>query len=498
MDASRRDPTHTQPISAGIFSRRRFIQTGAAAIGLSAFSGCTSEEAPRRPPNILFILADDLGCHQLSCYGSKYFQTPSLDAFAREGMRFTDAYAAAPICSPTRASLMTGKSPARLHLTNYIPGSPFPHAKLRIPEWTQHLPTKEITIAEMLSEQGYITGHFGKWHLNTDKDYAPGRPGDPGSQGFRDVLTTEKPDSDHDPCADAHNVERITEHAIQFLRANKNIPFFCYVSHNSIHRPELECSDLISKYAQKEDTNPAEGRNPVEAAMMERLDTSIGSLLKTVDELGLRENTLIVFFSDNGPLHGFAARKPFFGGKGDLYEGGIRVPMIVRWPGVVAPGSTSAEPVISHDFFPTFAAIAGVTPASGLDGVDIRQVLNGDGSVEREALYFHYPHYHRLSSDTPPMEHPVAPHGAIRQGRFKLIEWFEESLVDPPGPGAYSLYDLTEDPGESTNLAEAQPALTAELAGKLRDWQKRVGAQLPTINPDFDPARATWRHVDRS
>ncbi len=488
-------PRNTLP-----FSRRQFLPLAGAALGAIALSGCMSKAQhgnTTKPPNILFVLADDLGLHQVQPFGDPYFESPHIAAFAREGMCFTEAYAAAPICSPTRASIMTGKAPARLHLTNYIPGAPFPYAKLRIPDWAPKLALAETTIAELLSAHGYTCGHFGKWHLNADKNYEPGRPGDPGSQGFHDVLTTEKPESNADPCADAHNVEKITHHAIEFMRTHRDEPFFCYVSHNSIHRPELECADAVARYASKPASDAALGRNPVEAAMMETLDRGVGKILKAVDDLGLRERTLVIFFSDNGPLHGFHARKPLYGGKGDLYEGGIRVPLIVRWPGVIAPGSTCTEPVISTDFFRTLGAIAGAEAPSGVDGLSLLPLFRNEGKLGRDALFFHYPHYHRLTSDTPPMEHPVTPHGAIRSGKFKLIEWFEESLANPASPRAYSLFDLEDDPGEARDLSNSDPVTTRRLARRLREWRESVGAQMPTLNAAYDPARANWRHADR-
>lgn len=488
-------PPHASPPS-----RRQFLQQAGSALGVLTLAGCVSKAqrgGAEKPPNILFILADDLGYHQVQPFGDPYFESPRIAAFATEGLRFTDAYAAAPICSPTRASLMTGKSPARLHLTNYIPGAPFPYAKLRIPDWTPQLALEETTVAELLSARGYACGHFGKWHLNSDKNYEPGRPGDPGSQGFHDVLTTEKPESNADPCADAHNAEKITRHAVEFLRAHRDKPFFCYVSHNSIHRPELECAGAIAKYAAKPASDAAQGRNPVEAAMVETLDRSIGELLGAVDELGLRENTLVVFFSDNGPLHGFNARKPYYGGKGDLYEGGIRVPMIVRWPGVIAPGTTCSEPVVSTDFFRTFGAVAGAAAPTGVDGVSLLPLFRSEGKLNRSALCFHYPHYHRLTSDTPAMEHPVSPHGAIRSGNYKLIEWFEESLTNPESPRAYSLFDLGADPGEARDISAKEPEITKRLAKQLREWRESVGAQMPTLNPAHDPARENWRQADR-
>ncbi len=467
---------------------------GGLAAGLQA---CAPREAAAALPNIVFILADDLGWHQLSCYGNSFYETPNIDRLAREGMRFTQAYAAAPVCSPTRASLMTGKYPARLHITDFIPGNPYPFAKLKTPDWQRALPLREVTIAEWLRERGYATGHFGKWHLNKDKEYRPGRPGDPGSQGFDTVLTTRKPDPGDDPCADAHHVRLITRHAIDFIEWNQNKPFFCYVTHNTIHRPQLECPDLVAKYRGKPEADPLRGNNPVAGAMVETLDKSVGRILAKLDELGLTDDTLVVFFSDNGPLYGFDARKPLYGGKGDLYEGGIRVPLLMRWPAGIDAGSECHVPVISNDFFPTFADILGQSDAvPPVDGVSLAPLFNGAETLGRDALYWHYPHYHRLTSDDGVVDHPVKPHGAVRAGRYKLIEWFEKSIEGLETPGALELYDLEADPGESNDLAVSMPDKTRELYRMLRQWRMSVGAQEMTPNPNYDPARAHIKKLE--
>ena len=251
------------------------------------------------PPNILFILADDLGQHQIGCYGTKFYETPHVDKLASQGMRFTDAYAASPVCSPTRASIMTGKHPARLHLTEFIPGSQTPPkgSRLKAPEWTKELRDTETTIAELLKSGGYVSGHFGKWHLNKNKKYRPGRAGDPGSQGFEDVLTTHKPGAGPESVYpdDWHHVRSITQRAIEFMEKNKDQPFFCYVSHNSIHSPLKEEKKLVDKYKSKKGSTD-KNQNPVMGAMVERLDRSVGSLLAALERFELNENTIVVFF----------------------------------------------------------------------------------------------------------------------------------------------------------------------------------------------------------
>lgn len=443
------------------------------AIGVLGVS-CSGDraDAPIDPPNIIFILADDLGWHQLGCYGSDFYETPALDRMASDGMRFSNAYAAAPVCSPTRGSIMTGKYPARTHLTINIPTGRNPDRPTLTPEFADWLPLEEVTVAEILQTAGYVTGHFGKWHLNKDKDYAPGRPGDPGSQGFDEILTTHKyeagPPSPLED--DFQHVGQITEATLAFMDANRDRPFFAYVSHNSIHRPEIEKPSLVSKYTSKPnaDNNVEYGHNnPTQAAMLEVLDASIGRILDHLEELDLAENTIVVFFSDNGQL-GPKDSFPLRGSKADLYEGGIRSPLIVKWPNRVPEGSTQDTPVISNDFLPTFAQLAGITdlPAD-IDGTDLSGLLaDPSAGLEREALFFHFPHYHSQG---------LGPQGAIREGDLKLIEYYERSMLGEEG--AYELYDLKTDLAERENLADEEPERVKELAEKLKAWKQAVGAQ---------------------
>ena len=472
-------------------NRRDFLKGVGIGTASVVFTGCgylggaLGNDSPRRKPNIVFILADDLGWHQLGCYGSTFYETPNLDRFAKEGMRFTNAYAAAPVCSPTRASIMTGKYPARLHLTDFIKGDSPEGKRLLTPDWTAYLPLEEVTIAEALKSAGYACGHFGKWHLNKDKKYELGRPMDPGSQGFDDVLTTHKPGagpkSKYDQ--DWHHVRGITERAVAFIEKNKDKPFFCYVPHNSIHRPEIEKDQLVEKYKNKPgaDNNQKYGHNnPKQAAMLETLDKSTAAILNKLDELSLSNDTLVVFFGDNGHL-GPKDSKPLRGSKGDLYEGGIRVPMIVRWPGVVRSASVCNVPVISNDFFPTFLKAAGLKVRDGaVDGEDLIPLLKQIGTLKRDALYFHYPHYHGLS---------IAPCGAVRRGRYKLIEWYEKSIDGIDAPGALELFDLENDLNEENDLSRQMPQLAAELYRKLKGWRKSVGAQEMVRNPNYNPAK---------
>lgn len=467
--------------------RREFLKFLGAGVASLAVPGCADAANSstigrlRKKPNIVLILIDDLGWHQLGCYGSTFYESPNIDRFRKQSMKFTDAYAACPVCSPTRVSIMTGKYPARVHLTDFIKGGSPKNKKLLTPDWTAYMPLEEVTVAEALKSAGYATGHFGKWHLNKDKNYELGRPLDPGSQGFDDVLTTHKPGKEpKSPYEnDAHHVRQITERSVAFIQANKDKPFFCYVSHNIIHRPEVERKELVDKYRKKPgaDNDQKYGHNnPVQAAMIETLDKSVETILEKLDRLKLSNNTIVVFFSDNGHL-GPKNSRLLRGSKADLYEGGIREPLIVRWPGVIKPGTTCSVPVISIDFFPTFCKVAGVKVTDPtVDGVSIMPLLTGKGSLKRDALYWHYPHYHGQG---------IAPCGAMRQGRYKLIEWFEKSIDGIDTPGALELYDLKTDPAEQHDLAAKMPKFAAHLYAKLKQWRKDVGAQEMLRNPAY-------------
>ena len=472
--------------------RRSFLKTATYTLGAVAASsflpGCgilkagSGNSLKDSRPNIVMIFVDDLGWHQLGCYGSDFYETPNIDKFCGQSMKFTDAYAACPVCSPTRASVMTGKYPARLHVTNHLRGSDPTDQKLLVPIWAERLALEEITIAEALKKQGYVTGHFGKWHLNKDKKYAPGRPGDPGSQGFDDVLTTHKPGAGpKSPYEnDAHHVRHITEHALKFIEANKDKPFFCYIPHNSIHRPDIEREELVAKYRAKPGADNDEEyghNNPIQAAMLETLDIYVAKVLDKLDELRLSDNTMVVFFGDNGHL-GPKDKFPLRGSKADVYEGGIREPLIIRWPGKIKAGSVCSVPVISNDFFPTFVELAGaeVTDPT-VDGMSLLPLLSGSKKLNRgDALYWHYPHYHHQG---------ISPSGAIRDGDYKLIEWYEKSIDSDDTPGAYELYNLRKDLAERHDLADEMPEKVVELRTKLKNWRKKVGAQEMALNPNY-------------
>ena len=458
-------------MSKQVISRRRFL--GVSGLLLFGGAGCLSLNSKAKAasrPNIVLILADDLGVHQIGCYGSNFYETPNIDKLAAEGMRFTNAYAACHVCSPTRASIMTGKYPARLGLTNYISRKKGSQTtRLIEPDWNRRLALEEVTVAESLKAAGYATGHFGKWHLNVDKKYKLGRACDPGSQGFGDVFTTHKPGAG--PASkyenDAHHVREITERALRFIEKNKDKPFFCYMPHNSIHSRLIERKELIEKYEGRPGAKNGGRLNPVHGAMLETLDKSVGTICEKIRELGIERNTIVIFFSDNGQA-GPNEGEPFRGSKGNFYEGGIRMPLIVKWPSVTAAGSVCDEVMISTDFFPTFNEMAGVrSSAKDIDGVSLVPALkDADASLGRQAVYWHFPHYR---------DRKIGPHGAMRKGRYKLFERYEKSAFGEEG--AFELYDLVNDPKEQKDLATTKTRMVKTMVAEFTKWRKDVGAQ---------------------
>lgn len=428
-------------------------------------------------PNVVVIMADDLGWMDLHCQGNDQLDTPAIDHLATQGMRFTDAYAASPVCTPTRAAMMTGVSPARLAITNHAPGNPdyvSEKTKLRGAPWSTYLPLEKITIAERLKQQGYETGFIGKWHLS----HRPGKDADgkleprlrAEHQGFdlniggcnkggppsyfepyKIPNITPRRDGDYLP-------ERLADESIAFLQKNKDKPFFLCWWNYSVHYPIQAPEDLVKKY---KDRGGVE--NPGYAAMIEGMDTAIGRVLKSLDDLGLTDNTLLIFTSDNGSLFG---NKPLRRSKGHLYEGGIRVPWIVRWPGKVMPGTTCNVPVVSTDTVPTILHATGAMPDDvKFDGESILPLLQQTGTLKRKSVYFHYPNYafhkqNRLGA-------------AIRHSNWKLIKWYDDDSSE--------LYDLSQDIGEQNNVAAEHGDLVRRLRSELDQWLDETGAKMPTL-----------------
>lgn len=436
-------------------------------------------------PNVVLIVADDLGWADLGCYGSTYHKTPHLDRLASEGVRFTQAYAAAPICSPTRAALMTGKYPARLGITDWLPGRPDrPDQKLKRPELVTELPAAEVTLAAAFKQAGHVTGHIGKWHLGgkgagpTDRGFDVNVGGDQAGSPLSYFAPFQNKDGRVIPgLGEAPEGEYLTDRlaaeAEKFLDANKGKPFFLYLPHYAPHIPMRARADLIAKY--KPGDSPGRQGNPVYAAMLESLDEAVGRVLKKLADLKLADNTIVVFTSDNGGLCTLEGpntpptiNAPLREGKGFLYEGGLRVPLILRWPGVTKPG-TNPLPVWSGDLYSTLLDACGVKSDGKPDGGSLVPVLKG-GTIASTALYWHYPHYSNQGGK---------PGGAIRLGDYKLVEFFEN--------GRRELFDLKADPGENRNLAADKPDVVKQLADKLADWRTKVGAKMPTPNPDYVP-----------
>jgi arylsulfatase A-like enzyme len=436
-------------------------------------------------PNVVLIVADDLGWADLGCYGSKYHKTPHIDRLAADGMRFTQAYAAAPVCSPTRASIMTGRHPARLGITDWLPGRPDrPDQKLLRPPLVNALPADVPTLPALLKKAGYTTALIGKWHLGgkgslpTDRGFDVNIGGDhAGSPLSYFAPFTAKGGRVMPGLEDAPDGEYLTDRlaaeAEKFLDAHKDKPFFLYLSHYAPHIPMRAKAELIAKY---KPGPPGQQGNPIYAAMLESLDNAVGRVVKKLNDLKLTERTIVIFVSDNGGLCTLEGpntpptiNSPLREGKGYLYEGGLRVPLIVKWPGVSKAGRTSAAPGVSTDLFATVLEACGLTPPEKLDGVDLAPVLRG-GTIDRDALYWHYPHYSNQGGK---------PGGAIRRGDWKLVEFFEN--------GRHELFDLKADPGESRNLAEARPEVVKQLAEKLAAWRTAVGARMPKPNPGYVP-----------
>jgi arylsulfatase A len=467
-------------------NRRVFLRSaGAAALGLV---GCTGLRPPiagrKRPPNIVFILIDDMGWTDLGCYGSTFYETPNIDKLARQGMRFTDAYAACTVCSPTRASILTGKYPARLHLTDWIAGYNNKDKKLRSPDWKKYMGLEEVTIAEALRDAGYATAHIGKWHLGNEPYYprqqgfdvniGGGRAGQPGSYFYPYKSKSNRKSWQDVPGMDGgkkgeYLTDRLTDEALTYINENNDRPFFMYLAHFAVHTPIQAKKEITDKYKSKPAS--ATHKNAKYAAMIESTDEGVGRIMQCLDENGLSGNTIVVFFSDNGGLvlWDITNNTPLREGKGSAYEGGVREPLIVRWPGVVKPGSVCNTPVISVDLYPTLLQAAGAkgdkTHNRNVDGESIMPLLRSRGELKRDAIYWHYPHYH-LGGATP--------YSAVREGDWKLIEFYED--------GKLELYNLKEDIGEQNNQAKEMPRQTDRMKNKLDTWRKKVNAQPPITN----------------
>jgi len=445
-----------------------------------------------RPPNVVVFLVDDLGYMDIGANNPKcFYDTPNVDGLAKSGMRFTDGYAANPVCSPTRFSLMTGKYPSRAQATNFFGGNR--SGKFKPAGMNHFMPLDEITIAQALKGKGYATFFAGKWHLGPTEEYFPQnrgfdvnigghKAGGPysGNKYFAPFknpqMAEESPEGDHLP-------DRLARETAKFIESNKDKPFLAYLSFYSVHTPLIGRPDLVEKYKKKAakitgeefaDEEQVLGNRPrkvrilqkhaVYAAMVEAMDLAVGKVLRQLEDSGVADNTIVVFTSDNGGLSTSegspTSNLPLRGGKGWVYEGGIREPWIIRYPGVTDPGSTNSTPICSIDLFPTVMAAAEVPVKHKIDGIPLQPALKG-GSLDRDALFWHYPHYSNQGG---------IPGGAIREGDFKLFERYEDGRVH--------LYNLKDDIGERKDLATQLPERVAQMRKRLHAWYKDIDARF--------------------
>ncbi len=429
--------------------------------------------ASKGKPNIVFIFIDDLGYKDLACFGSTYYETSNIDKLASGGIVFTSAYANAPNCAPTRACLISGQYTPRHGV--YTVGTPERgKASLRklipIPNKT-NLDSKIITLPQALKAAGYKTACIGKWHLG---DKEPFRPED---RGFDVVFRRNR--GGHFTADGRYLTDVLTDESLKFIEQNRDRPFFLYLSHHTVHTPIQAKKEIIEKYKKKKPS--VEHNNPTYAAMIESMDDSVGAVCDKLDEIGLSDNTVVFFFSDNGGYANATSMAPLRGSKGMLYEGGIRVPMIARWPGKIKSGSSCDVPVIGIDFYPTFLEIAGAPKPAGhiLDGKSIVPLLKGSAGFKRKAVFWHFPAYlEPYNAEQQPWR--MTPGGAVRQGDWKLIEFFEDGKVE--------LYNLKDDISETKDLVKTKPAKAKELHELLAEWRKSVNAPVPTEkNPKYNP-----------
>jgi len=474
--------------------------------GTQFSKGAAKNNFKANQPNIVFILADDLGWADLPSYGNTFNEAPNLDKLAEAGMRFTNAYAACPVCSPTRASIQSGQYPARVGVIDFITGHWRPYEEVIVPKnRTQYLPGEIETLSESMKKAGYTTGYFGKWHLGYSEETTPEGQGYDkvhvySGGGFYNPKFIPQPEKKYE----GRLSKILTDMSVEFIEENKEKPFFLFLAHYDVHVQLDGDKDLIEKYLKKERKDQYPG-NAVYAAMVEHVDRSVGRVVKKLEELDLDENTIVIFYSDNGglisrfdkipllaqrslpvyennPLKYIASSNaPLRAEKGTVYEGGIREPLIVKWPAKIEAGQISEAIISSVDFYPTFLELAGIQkPKQKLDGKSILPELLENKYDPERAIYWHYPVYH----------HEV-PMGAIRKGDWKLVENFVT--------GSFDLYNLKADISEAMDLSDLYPEKTEELKQLLKTWQKDVKAEFPVPNPNFDKAkRYEWgKHPDR-
>lgn len=465
------------------------------------FSGTREIQAADKRPNVVFILADDLGYTDVACYGSKYYETPQIDRLAASGVRFTSGYTCGPNCQPTRAAIISGQYNPRtgVYTVGGINRFDWQSRPLRPVDNIQKLALDKITLPQSLQRAGYHTGMFGKWHLGNDAAHHPSK------RGFDEAIVSAgehfnfKTDPPTEYPAGTYLADFLTDKAIDFIRRHKDEPFFLYLPHFGVHAPHQAKPELISKF--KDKAGAGGHKDPAYAAMIASVDESVGRVVALLDELDLADNTLVIFSSDNGGVGGYEREgirggsitdnAPLHGGKGMLYEGGIRVPYIFRWMGKIAPGAVNDTPINSVDLYPTLLEIVGADKPADypLDGASYAGLLasNGKSTLQRDALYWHFPGYLGAGNNT----WRTTPVGAIRSGDWKLLEFFEDQHVE--------LYNLKDDIGERHDLAKAEPAKATELQKKLANWRQETGAKMPTPHePEKDAATGKQKKKKRN
>ncbi|MGI9455759.1 MAG: sulfatase [Aeoliella sp.] len=444
-------------------------------------------------PNFVFFLVDDLGWGAMGAYGNEFHETPHFDELCERGMRFTHAYSACTVCSPSRAAILTGQYPGRTNLTDWIPGHGRANAKLNIPDWHRQMDHRHTTLAEALQQDGYRTAFVGKWHLVPIEKQGPGAVSSedqkrhyPEHHGFdvniggrewgqpkgrgKYFYPFDMPGLNEGESGE-YLTDRLTDEAIAYLDQQSDKPFLLYMSYYTVHGPVMGKKPDVEYFQGKRRENPStaskEKNAAAYAAMHRSLDLSVGRVLAKIEAMGEKENTVVIFTGDNGGDYNSACGG-LRGFKGHAFEGGTREPTCVVWPGVTEPGAVSTTPIIGMDFYPTMLEIANLQsrPEQHVDGKSLVPLLEQSGALDRETLYWHYPHYHR-----------TLPYGAIRHHNWKLIEYFED--------GKLMLFNLETDPSESQDVASTDPDKAKELLSMLEAWREQVGAQMPTPNPDY-------------
>ena len=437
-------------------------------IGNTAFSADA-----KRPPNIILILMDDMGWRDVGFMGNRFVETPNIDRLAKKGLIFSQAYASAPNCAPTRACLMSGQYTPRHGIYTVVdPRQPVgsPWHKLTAADSKSDLATEVVTIAESLQSDGYATAFFGMWNLGRGRS----GPVTPSGQGFQTVVFPENIGFAKDAYFDKSGnylSDRLTDEVLKFVETNQDRPFFAYLPDHAVHAPFEPKEDLLKKYERKASANKDRRDDPAYAATIEAVDQNVGRIVETLARLKLTDNTVVIFTSDNGGTDQYTS--PLRGGKGQLYEGGIRIPLVISWPGIKKPGGQCNAPVSSVDIYPTLLELAGAAAQKDqiLDGISLVPALRGESDLQRQRLFWHFPCYVGKAT----------PSSAIREGDFKLIEFYEDG-------GRRELYNLKNDPNEERDLAKTQPEKAAALYRALRSWQSETGAAIPKeANPNYDP-----------